>query len=177
MQCPSCGTTLSPGTAICPRCGTHLSYTSDSDELAYIEYGAARQETAPPSPQAGDTPGQSHDSTGTLQERPSSDSGLQSGEIIQPFSQQLSPGTLEPVQGPGVPPAPQQARNFSAVTVILLIILLLLLVTGGSGPDLYEQGARLVGLLGRSPAGPQSLSEAQPSVLRAIAISPVVSWK
>lgn len=33
-------------------------------------------------------------------------------------------------------------------------------VTGGSGPDRYEQGARLVGLLGRGPAGPQSLSEA-----------------
>ena len=33
-------------------------------------------------------------------------------------------------------------------------------VTGGSGPDRYEQGVRLVGLLGRSPAGPQSFSEA-----------------
>ena len=79
MQCPSCGTTLSPGTTVCPRCGTHLSYASDAGEITYIEYGPAAQETvpAPPSPQAGDTPGQSHDSTGTLQERPSSDSGLQ----------------------------------------------------------------------------------------------------
>ena len=136
MQCPSCGTTLSPGTAICPRCGTHLSYTSDSDELAYIEYGAARQETAPspPSSQPGGTAGQSHDTTGTLREGLPIDSGWQTDGITQPFSQQPSPGT---VQAPvGLVP-PQQPRSFSAVTVMLLILLILLLVIGGSGLIYY----------------------------------------
>ena len=137
MQCPSCGTTLSPGTAICPRCGTHLSYTSDSDDLAYIEYGAARQETAPPSPQAGGTAGQSHDShdsRGTSGEGPPIDPGGQTEELTQPFSQQPSPDT---VQAPVELVSPQQPRSFSAVTVLLLILVILLLVIGGSGLIYY----------------------------------------
>jgi hypothetical protein len=139
MQCPSCGTTLSPGTAVCPRCGTHLSTASDAGEIPYIEYGSTAQETVPvpPSPQAGDTAGQSHDSTGTLQERSSIDGDLQTDGITQPFSQQPSPATEPPEQEPVVPATSKQPRRFSAVTVLLLIILILLLVSGGSGLIYY----------------------------------------
>lgn len=139
MQCPTCGTTLSPGTAICPRCGTHLSYTSDSDEVAYIEYGAARQETVPPSSQAGpshDSPA-SYNSTDALQEGPPIDHGWQTGRVTQPFSQQPSPGTVQTPVELVAPPAPQQPRSFSAVTLMLLIILVLLLLIGGSGLIYY----------------------------------------
>jgi hypothetical protein len=130
VECPSCGTTLPSGTALCPRCGTQLSYTSDSDELAYVDYGATRQATGPTGSQAAATAGQIPDSTSTSQESQAIDQGWQTEGMTEPFSQQPSPNTL---QAPVVPPTPQKPRRFSVVTVMLFILLILLLVIGGSG--------------------------------------------
>jgi hypothetical protein len=114
MQCTSCGTTLSPGTAICPKCGTHLSYTSDSDEITYVDYGST--ETTAPASQAQTShtpePEQEHFNAHRPQESSSPDDGLQPAPVL---------------------PATQRPRRFSVITVLLLVVLVILIVIGGSG--------------------------------------------
>ncbi len=164
MNCPSCGSQLSPEAKVCPNCGTPTSASSSNSgpssyDPTVVSYSFSSQPgsspfydptiAGPPPGAPPQTPSTAYGSdpyappfTPAGQQNPYAPPGSQNPYSPLPPTPYVSPQTgPQPSYPPSLTPAgwqgQRQPRRFPTGVIVLLIVLAVVLLIGGSGLIYY----------------------------------------